>query len=65
MEDVWAVVKRLTIMTVDMEIFVQKVEVGRKRNGPTRWITVPKTFLARHIPIHCPVREFYKEAGLG
>ena len=36
MEDVWAVIKRLPIMTVGVEMFVQKVEVGRKRNGQSK-----------------------------
>ena len=49
MEDVWAVINRILIMTVEVEMFVQKVEMGRKRNGQTRWITVPKILLARHI----------------
>ena len=49
MVDVWAVVNMILIMTVEVEMFVQKVEMDRKRNGQTRWITLPKTLLARHI----------------
>ena len=38
-EDVWAVVKRLPIMTVRVKMDEQKVELGRQREGQSRGIT--------------------------
>ena len=39
-EDVWAVVKRLPSMTVRVEVDGEKVQLGRPREGQTRWIMV-------------------------
>ena len=39
-EDVWAVVERLPIMTVRVKMDGQKVELGRQREGQSRVITV-------------------------